>query len=202
MSSGVTEQPLAEGSCPRPAPGIVSPEMQPQRKRAGADRCQSSKLSGGDHLPGLPGRQEEPGAVARDAVCVGDRCTLGRCLGRLGADTQGDSGELPRDSENDLDAGGPAVRVSGWRRGQHQDHNAGRAPSGPRKSAQCHLQRLGTRCLWGRLGSRIVISQVRGVNSRRLPPFHYIDILGSGGPDRGPRPPVQQTDELLLLALG
>ena len=61
---------------------------------------------------------------------------------------------------------------------------------------------VGTRCLWGRLGSRIVLSQVRGVNSRRLPPFHCSDILGSGGPDGGPRPPVQQTDELLLLALG
>ena len=61
---------------------------------------------------------------------------------------------------------------------------------------------FGTRCLWGRLGSRIVLSQVRGVNSRGLPPFHCSDILGSSGPDGGPRPPVQQTDELLLLALG
>jgi len=40
------------------------------------------------------------------------------------------------------------------------------------------------------------------VNRRGLPPFHRSDILGSGGPDGGPRERVQQTDELLLLALG
>jgi hypothetical protein len=43
---------------------------------------------------------------------------------------------------------------------------------------------------------------IRSVSRWRLGPFHCGDIIGGGGPDGGPGDPVQETDELLLLAFG
>jgi hypothetical protein len=49
---------------------------------------------------------------------------------------------------------------------------------------------------------RIASGRPRAVNRCRVQSFHCIYIVGSGGPDGGPPERVQQTDTLLLLALG